>query len=292
MVRIGGSVTVARGEVVEGDVIAIGGSATVDGHVEGDVQVVGGSLTVGPEGAIDGEVTIVGGVLNRAPGARIEGKVNNVSIGEHGGWSLPGMMIGSFMQRLGSLAATLLRITLLILFGCVVVAVAQPTVERIADRVGGDPVRSGLAGLLAELLFVPLLILTCIVLAVSIIGIPLLVLVPFGVVAFLLMFAVGFTGVAYQIGRRILQRFGWTERGQYAAVALGTIALTAVTIVARLAALAGGFFFGAPLTGFGYLVEYVAWTVGLGAAVMVWYGSRQLRKPSAPATVPPPLPAE
>ena len=60
---------------------------------------------------------------------------------------------------------------------------------------------SGFTGLLAQLLFIPVLVLTVVMLAVSMIGIPLLVLVPFGVVAFLLAMLVGFAGVALRVGQ-------------------------------------------------------------------------------------------
>jgi len=288
LVRVGGSVTVAADEVVEGDVVAVGGSATVEGRVEGDVTVVGGSLNLGSNAVIDGDVNVVGGALNRAAGARIDGSINDVAVGM--GNINPGMIFGSFWRRVGSLAGTLLRVTLLILVGWVVVAIGGPSLERIASRSGADPVRSGLAGLLAELLFIPLLIITIVVLAVSIIGIPLLVLVPFGVVLFLLLLVVGFTAVAYQVGRGVMGRLGWTERGAYAAMALGVLVVTALTIAARLAGLAGGFFFGGPASALGYLVEYVAWTVGLGATLLAWYGSRSAARAIVPPPSPPPIP--
>ena len=290
LVRIGGSVTVGRDEIVDGDVAAIGGSGNIEGEVRGDVFVLGGSLNLGPASLVEGDVAVVGGVLNRAPGARVEGRINNVGFGRAGEWNIPGMAIGSFWQRVGSLAGTLLRVTLLILVGLVVVAAGRPSLERIASRSGADPVRSGLAGLLAELLFIPLLVITVVVLAVSIIGIPLLVLVPFGIVLFLLLLVVGFTGVAYQIGRWLVHRFGWTERGAYTAVVLGVLVITALTLMARLVGLAGGSFIGWPFAALGYLVEYIAWTVGLGATILAWYGARTAAR--AVAGAPPPLPRE
>ena len=59
-----------------------------------------------------------------------------------------------------------------------------------------------------------------------------------------------------------------------------TIAL--VTVIARSAAVAGGSFFTFPLSAVGYVVEYVAWTLGFGAAILVWLQGRR---------TPPPLPA-
>jgi hypothetical protein len=118
---------------------------------------------------------------------------------------------------------------------------------------------------------------TAIVLVVSIVGIPLLVLMPFGIVLALVVLLVGFTGVAYQIGRTLHARFGWTERGAYASVVLGVIVIVGLTVLARSAALMGGDLLGFPLAALGYLVEYAAWTIGFGSAILVWLRGRQQR---------------
>lgn len=294
VVRFGGSVSVGRNERVQGDVVAIGGSADVDGEVTGDVVAVGGSVTLGPEAVVRGDVTAVGGTLTRAPGARIFGRVDEVGVGTRGfrrGWRFSDMF-GSFWSRVGSLTASVLRMTLLVLLGVIAVAFGRSPIERIAARTAASPLRSGLIGLLAEILFLPVLILTVVVLAVSIIGIPLLALVPFAALLVMLVMLVGFIGLAYRIGRWLTTRFGWTERGAYAAVAIGVVAIGALTLVAKLAALAGGFLLGAPLTALGYLVEYVAWTIGFGAAILAWYETQtrfgpRTHAPGAPAMTTP-----
>jgi len=284
VVRVMGNVNVARDERVEGDVVAVMGNANVDGEVDGDVNVVMGNLDLGPEAVVRGDVHIVGGNLNRAPGARIEGSIDNVVVGP-GGWSgstVPAMVRDSVLGRLGSLAGTLLRIALLGLMALLVVAVGRAPIERIADRTAADPLRAGLVGFVAQLLFFPLLIVTIVVLAVSIIGIPLLLLLPFGIILLLVVLLVGFTGVAYHAGRILNERFGWTGRGPYTTVILGVVTIALVTVIARSAAVAGGTFFSFPLTAVGYLVEYLAWTLGFGGAILAWLHARR---------TPPPLPA-
>jgi hypothetical protein len=126
-------------------------------------------------------------------------------------------------------------------------------------------------------------VITVIVLAVSIIGIPLLLLLPFALFAVLVICLVGFTGVAYQAGRWVNDRFGWTHRGAYATVFIGVIVIVAVTLIARSAAVAGGTFFTWPLSATGYFVEYVAWTLGVGAAILAWLQRRRATPPPLPA---------
>jgi hypothetical protein len=165
--------------------------------------------------------------------------------------------------------------TLLVLVGLIALAFGREPIERIAARTSAAPIRAGLVGLVAEILFLPVLILLVVVLAVSIVGIPLLALVPFAILLVMLVMLVGFIALGFQIGRRLTSRFGWTERGDYLAVTLGIVAIGGLTLMAKLAAFAGGFLLGAPLTALGYVVEYVAWTVGFGATILALYETQR-----------------
>jgi hypothetical protein len=291
MVRFGGDVAVGLNERIQGDVVSIGGSVTVEGEVTGDVVAIGGPVTLGSQAVVRGDLNVVGGSLTRAPGARVFGDLNEVGAGASGGfgrgrgWSHG---FGSFWPRFGSLAATIFRMALLVLLGLIALAFGRRPVERIAARTATSPLRAGLVGLLAEILFLPVLILLVVLLAVSIVGIPLLALVPFAILLVVLVMLVGFVALAYQIGGRLTARLGWTERGDYLAVVLGIVAIGGLTLVAKLAALAGGFLVGAPLTALGYIVEYVAWTVGFGATILALYEAQTHggRGRSVPGTPP------
>ena len=275
IVRIGGPVTVGQDERVEGDVVAIFGPVNVDGEVTGDVVAVMGPLTLGPHAIVHGDVQAVGGPLNRAPEAQVSGDTNEVAIGSNVArrWSMANFF-GSFGDRVGSFAVTTARMLLFILLGLIAVALLRQPVERIAAKAAADPIRSTLVGLLAEILFVPVLLVTIFALVVSIVGIPLLVLVPFAVVLLGLVMLVGFTGAAYQAGSIVLHRFGRDDQNPYLAVAAGTVVIAAVTLFAKLVSMVGGFFVGMPFTFVGYVIEYLAWTMGFGAAILAWFNLR------------------
>jgi hypothetical protein len=299
VVRIGGNVTVARDEVVSGDVVAIGGSADVDGEVTRGVTVVGGSLTLGPDAIVREDVTVIGGTLNRAPGSRIDGKIDNVGFGPNfGGVPLrqPGRFrVRNLFSRASGFFGTVLRTTLLILFGLVMVVLGGRYIDAIAERTASEPLRSGFTGLLAEVLFVPLLVVTVVVLAVSIVGIPLLLLIPFAVALAVVLMIIGFTGVACVVGRFVSQRMG-IGRSPYLSVALGVLAVLGVTLIAKLCAFVGGVAFGMVIGGalavLGFLAEYLAWTIGIGALILTWLNRRHRGHPAAPtATVATPAPA-
>ena len=284
IVHIGGSpVIVKQNERVRGDVVSLGGPIDIDGEVTGDVVGLVGPVKLGPNAIVRGDVTAVGGQLTRDPKAQVYGKVNEVGGGRAQGNGAPNtpripsartVFFGTFGQRVATLATTITRVLLFVLFVLIVMAVGRRPVEQVAARVAAEPLRAGLVGLLAEILFVPVVCVTIIALVVSIIGIPLLVLVPFGIILAGVVMLVGFTGSAYIAGGWALERIGRTERNPYATVAIGVGIIAAITLVARLTSLAlGGF--GIPLTVAGYLIEYLAWTVGFGAAILAWMKMRR-----------------
>ena len=272
-------------------VVAIGGSVTVLGRVNDDVVAVGGSVHLGPKAVVRGDVTSVGGRIDQSPGATINGGVNEVRIGPpHIHFNPAGFFgpLAAWNPFTGwfKLFGTLLRLGLVMLLAMLVALVAARPVERIGLRALQEPWLSGFTGLLAQLLFVPVLVLTVVILAVSLIGIPLLVLVPFGVIAFLLAVLIGFTGVALRLGR-------WAvgpDRPMFVAMAVGIILVAVVTLVARVLALVPAPLW--PITWMigvlGFLVEYVAWSVGLGAALLSRFGTRGA--PYDPPVAPPPIP--
>lgn len=291
-VHIGSSIVVGEDELVTDPVVAIGGSVTVLGRVDDDVVAVGGSVRLGPKARVRGDVTAVGGRVDQEKGATIGGTVNEVRIGPQfnfqpwhvfdGMWFEGWHTVGNGFRLLG----TVMRVSLVLLLALLVAVIASSPVQRIADRVGRDPWLSGFTGLLAQLLFIPVLVLTVVVLAVSIIGIPLLLLVPFGIVAFLIAMLVGFSGVALRVGR-------WAvggERPALVALAVGVILVSAVALVARTLALLP-----VPLWPISWILalgafflEYLAWTVGLGGALLTRFGTRGTATPFEMS--PPPLP--
>lgn len=290
IVRIGGSVSVDSDEYVRGDVVVIGGSANIDGEVNGDVAVVGGSARLGPKADVRGDITVVGGGLARDPGAITRGAINEVGFGGipwRGEWGRRDSwdwMDGIY--PVARLTGTLVRVMLLILLTTLVLFVAKPPVEQIADRVAADPVKSWFVGFLAEMLFIPVLIMAAVVLAISIIGIPLLLLLPVAIVALLVVMLVGFTAVAYHIGRLLQDKVDALRSRPYAATFAGILLIVSPVLLARLVGLTGDLGFVVwPIAAVGFLLEYSVWTAGLGAAALVRF-NRPAQPPAIVTTTP------
>jgi hypothetical protein len=287
-VRIGGNVQVVAGEIIDGDVVAVGGSADVNGEVNGDVVAIGGNLDLGPEANVDGDAVVIGGVLRRNPSARVRGEIQEIGFGAGGpgGWrwptgGMPGMFFGSMTDRFFALVSTTARLVVLCFLVALVLVFARGYTEQVGVRAVEEPVKAGLVGLLIQLLFLPALCVTIIVMVVTIIGIPLLLLVPVALLAFILLLLIGFAAVVYDVGRLISTRFGWEARNPYLIAAAGIAVVLSPVLLSRLVGFGGPFIspFAWTLLLFGLLVEYVAWTVGLGAVALVRFDRKAVPAP-------------
>jgi hypothetical protein len=264
-------VTVAEGEVVYGNAVAVGGHLLVLGEVQGDAVSIGGGVELGPRAIVGRNVVTIGGELQRDPGAQIGGEVQDVGWG--GGqfddwwrraWS--GVApAGPIFSATFALCVTMARVALICLLSGLILLLGREYVERISARAAAEPLKAGLIGLFSQILFLPLLIAATIVLVVTIIGIPLLLLMPFLILGFCVVALIGFTGVAHHVGRLFAAKAGWTL-GPYAATLVGILAIVSPLLLARFAALLLPTTFGFGLIGL--LVEYLAWTVGFGAVAL------------------------
>ena len=244
--RLGGNIVVAADETIGGDAVAIGGLVRVLGEVRGDVVAVGGGVELGPQANVHGDVTAVGGALTRDPTARVGGEVVEIGTGSFAfnrrNWTGPlsGIWWGSWLGAAFALMATVIRVAVLCLLAVLTVLLARQHVDRVSQLAAREPVKAGAIGLLAQVLFVPLLVVTILVLVVTIIGIPLLVLIPFALLGLGVVALVGYTAIAQRVGRLVGGRVTWLGQGPYAATLGGILLLSAPLLIARLVGLAGG----------------------------------------------------
>ena len=295
-VRIFGDITVERDEQVNGAVVAVGGSIKVDGRVRDNVVAVGGSVKLGPHAEVLGDVTTVGGTIERDPGAVVSGRLNEVGVSAPGirirpNWNMhwaPWPWFDGGGWPVFRLFGTILRMALFGLLAALVILVAPRAVQRVEYAVTSEPWKAALVGLLAQLFFIPVLVLLVVVLAISIVGIPLLVLVPFAVLAFLVALLLGFTGAACGLARLIWRRQPVPKAGTLTLLAVGLTVVWSFTLLGRIVGLGGGPLMAAAvgLILVGVLIEYAAWTLGLGGALLTRFG-RYGALPPPPTVVEP-----
>lgn len=309
VVRVGGAVSIERDERVRGDVTVILGPLDVDGEVTGDVVVIAGSARFGPDAVVQGDVTVVAGSLQRAPSAALLGSVTQVGLGsvrgytDSGGWWQVGWPGGRWFGS-GDLVGTALRLFVLALLASGIVLVARGPVERIAQRASAEPLKAGVVGVVIQMLAVPLLVVGILGLVISIVGIPFLLFLPFIVMAFGVIMLVGFSGAVLGVGELVRSRMGAPSAAAYASVWAGVALILLPTMAGEALGLGGGLFrgLGALLALSGFLLEYAAWTAGLGALVLNRFSPApplppaglpappsSVSPPPAPPVVPPPV---
>lgn len=232
LVRFGSGVSVERGDRVD-DLVVVLGDAQVAGHVRGDAVVVLGALSLSETARIDGDVVVVGGELKVQEGAVIDGELVLVGgqldappdfsprgeqvILETGSWwevlSGPlrwlteGLLLGRLIvadQPFSWLVFAIVAIVFLIIN-----LVFEPGVRSCAANLRDKPITTGLAGMLVALLAGPVTFL----LAISLVGLPLIPLVWF-----VLFFAgvFGSVGVVRGVGSMVVSEDESGDRMQAA----------------------------------------------------------------------------
>ena len=125
------------------------------------------------------------------------------------------------------------------------------------------------------MLFLPALIVVCIGLVVTLIGIPFVaVVVPVSVFTLFVALMLGFTAIACRCGEWIEDRLGWRGHSALVATTLGLLLIVGPTMLSRVLGVApfplstGAF----ALLAAGVIFEYIMWTIGLGATLMTGFG--------------------
>ncbi len=268
--RMGSDVVVEEDESIDGDVVALWGNVTVKGEVSGDAVSIGGDVDVYSTGIVEGNAISIGGTVVKRGGAVVEGE--KVSVGFFRGQPIrfSPFVIDRFHVPAVAFFARVFKILLFIFLGIVVISIAPRHVAKVQAKIRQDFLKSGLVGLLAEILILPIFIL----LIITIIGIPVALLVePVLILAGLIL---GYAGVCLFIGQKIREHTSLKPDTRIMTVVIGILAVELVPLAARTIGIFGDAF--SPLTwiitAVGWLIGYVVITVGFGAAVLTRLGTR------------------
>jgi hypothetical protein len=250
------------------------GDATILGQVDGDVVVVGGSLTLADEAVVKGDAVLVFGKLRRDETAIVEGR--EVSVG------VAGISTDDGLNRFvgGGATGLLVLLPLGVLFGLTLLTVAlMPTwrLAAVSDRLSAQPGRSLLVGLAWLVLGHFMFVVVVAVLAMTIIGIPLALMLG---LAYIVLGLVALGIVAGRIGTRLcaarfpdrLQSLGCIAAGLFAILSPAIIG----SILTAIPSLAG---FGKMLELLAVVVQLPIYCLGVGAVLDSRFGGRH--RPSA-----------
>ena len=281
--RLGNDYHLPAGSTLAGELVVVGGSATLDGTVEDDVTTVGGDITVGPLAIVNGDLDALGGDVEIAPGARINGHVRE----RHSdwGWRLgdtPGLGIGPRVWGWVSAWLTTIRLSAIFAGGLLLSLLAPGWLRSIGQRVSQTPGWSLVAGGATEVLLTPAIVAVCLILLITIVGIPLLAAVPILVGVVMVLALAGFAAVCRLVGAGLTRRSPPAANGGAIDFIVGFSALCGISLVSQVFLLGpvSASWLAVPLGTLGFAVEFVAWTLGLGAAILAVFSP-------LPAAVPP-----
>lgn len=196
--------------------------------------------------------------------------------------------------------ATSVRIAVTLVLALLVALVAGDALGRQVATIEARPGESFVTGVAAELLLPLAFVGLAVTLVVSIVGIPLLPLLPLLMLVVALVWVVGFAAATAAIGRGVLRTVGASEASLVLSVLVGAIPVFLLTVISRAVWVSSlgvpGWSIGVALGG--VLVEWIAWTFGIGTLALTWMRrqgpSASAKAPVAPSGPPatPPLPVE
>ncbi len=199
-----------------------------------------------------------------------------------GGWNSP---LRHISRGIGGVFTTLMVYAILVGIGFLAVFFGRKHLEGIADTARHATLRSGLVGLAGGFLVAPAFILGTLALAISIVGIPLLLVwLPGFWVAAVLASVGGFLAVAHGAGeafaeRRFTGTEWFTRANSYYYVMTGVGLLLVLYIAASVVSMAGpwvGFIEGL-LRFMAVMVTVIAGLIGFGAVLISRGGTRPVR---------------
>ena len=239
---VGGDVSSGFGDVsirapVGGDVNVGFGEVYLDSPVAGDVDVRRGDLRLGPNAEVDGHVSVGSGSVQAQSVAALPRHLDTGTTAQlrHAPDRAESpAMFGWLLATLALVACTILA----------TVALPHP-VHAAALRLGRYPARSLLFGVIS----LPLAVSFTAALAVSVVGVPLLLLLA---PAYLALLFFGALVTSYFIGRRVLMFADLYRDGDVPAAAIGVIIVATVYLI--------------PVVG--ELVPYLVSLLGTGATII------------------------
>ena len=248
---VGGDINAGLGDVVVlapvgGEIDAGLGDVYIDAAVGGDVEVGRGDVELGPDAQVGGDLRYgsgeASGNLDEVEGAVTAGDMRPGMDHEWGGFGILNLVGWMFAAALFAACSVL-----------VAVLVPRP-LSAAAQKAEESPALSLLFGVVS----VPAVVILGVVLAVSIIGIPLLLLLA---PAYLALVFFGALVAAYFVGRRVVFATGRYHVGNAMAAALGALILAAAYLIPVL----------------GGLLVYGLALFGTGASILALVSRRRSR---------------
>ncbi len=295
---------------VSGNVYSKGGNVVITGIVDGDVTLEQGVVEIGPQGVVNGRIYVARGLVKKADTSIIgevaigEELTASALQDSDSGYTFDGAeanIAGTIADRLdrsfdsafnrfnymphmmrsrgwylfpfhgispyGSVARGIINVLIIFALTALTYTLFPGQSRKAADAVTAKSGNVIGWGLLTVLLAVPLMVL----LAVTIIGIPLIIV---EIIVLALAALLGYTGITLLVGEKIANTVTSSTVNPLGAIAIGVLILGLAAMI--------------PF--FGWLVSFAALVLAIGAAFATRFGSA--KEPVTPAVEIPAQPLE
>ena len=273
-----GAFAVTQGAVIGR--VAATGQLDVFGTVNGNAVSLNGDVVVHKGGHVTGDALSVGGTV-RLDGGTIDGELRSTDRAVAPDAAAAASSSG-FLSILDQLQIAMGWLVAMVLLGFGVMVFAEDRLRVVAATIEARFGRSLFAGLLAEVSFIPVLVLSIVLLVITIIGIILLpVAIPGIFVLGALLAVLGFLAVSRVAGQALTRRAATVSvRGaELRSMLAGLFFFFGLWLVAAI--LSWVPVLGPLLHALAFVVTWAAVTVGLGAAVITRGGGRPAPSPVA-----------
>lgn len=266
-----GNRVVPAGTVVNNSIGVKDGSLDVFGTVTGTVIVIDGNLRLHPGARVTGDALAVRGrVINQ--GGLVGGAARALSTLSFDNGNEPPAPPRTTMW---ALKLTLAWFGVLVIIGVGVMIFAEANLDGVVLALERGIGRAFLVGVLGQVAALPALVLLCVALALTILGV---LLIPFAIVAYIIAAAglvtLGFLAVARLSGIPAVQGAQLTPRGvSLRAMFIGLIGYLGLWVIA--AAFTWSPLIGGVVRMVALIVTWVAATAGLGATLMSRAGTQR-----------------
>ncbi len=215
--KMGSDFHVSEDELVQGDVVVVGGSLTVSGKVLGKAVAVAGNLNIDDSGIVEGDALSFGGHVQREGDAQIKGQ--EIDFGR----LIPGVQGVREAAPYLNIVMLALRLLIMTLLALILLALMGDRLDLMCAQCHGGLVRPFASGMVWLLVTLFLFLILSFTLALTIIGIPVVVLL--GAILAALVLAAYFV-TCRLLGERILRALRpGSEPLSWQSILLGLIVL-------------------------------------------------------------------
>lgn len=278
VVLFGGNLMDDEGVVINGDIAMFGGNITISGEVDGDIVIFGGQVSLASTAVVDGDIATIGGQVSQEPGAQITGNVTNNAPPSIDAPEVtvppvkpdvtnPEVSVNirnPFWDFVGAIGQAVVVAGI----GMLLTLFLQPQLERVGDAIVRQPVVAGGYGLLVVIV-VPV---AAVIMAIT------LILIPVSLLVVLLVMPAAWVFGMVALGQEVGNRFTKAINQSWAPVlstGFGTFLLMLIVGLIDL------------IPCVGWLPSFLVMLVGFGGVAMTWFGTR-----NPPGTMPAPVVVE